>query len=177
MRLWAEERRTNSIELLFTLPVTATQAVLGKVFAAWTVIALALALTFPMILTVAYLGNPDPGPIVTGYLGSLLLAGCYLAIGSFFSSLTSNQVIAFVLGVVACALFYFSSSPSVMQYLSSVGFPLSFVAALESLSFQSRFESLQRGVIEIRDLTFFLFLGAGALWANALLLKERTAAG
>jgi len=176
MRLWAEERRSNSIELLFTLPVTTTQAVLGKFFAAWTVLALALALTFPMVMTVAYLGNPDVGPIITGYIGSLLLAGCYLAIGSFFSSLTRNQVIAFVLAVVACALFLFAASPSVMQYLASF-LPVRLVTVMEGMSFRSRFESLQRGVIELRDLTFFLFLGAGALWANTLLLKERTAAG
>ena len=176
MRLWAEERRSNSIELLFTLPVTTTQAVLGKFFAAWTVLALALALTFPMVATVAYLGDPDPGPIVAAYLGSLLLAGCFLAIGSFFSALTRNQVIAFVLAVVACALFLFAASPSAMQYLASF-LPVSLVTLIEGLSVRSRFESLQRGVIELRDLFFFLFLGAGALWANTLLLKERTAAG
>ena len=176
MCLWAEERRSNSIELLFTLPVTTTQAVLGKFFAAWTVLALALALTFPMVATVAYLGDPDPGPIVAGYLGSLLLAGCFLAIGSFFSALTRNQVIAFVLAVVACALFLFAASPSAMQYLANF-LPVPLVTLLEGLSVRSRFESLQRGVIELRDLFFFLFLGAGALWANTLLLKERTAAG
>ena len=176
MRLWAEERRTNSIELLFTLPITVRQAVLGKFFAAWAVILLALALTFPMVRTVEYLGKPDGGPIVTGYLASALLAGCYLAIGSFFSGLTRNQVIAFILAVVACAVFLFAGSPSVLDYLSKFT-PAGLVRAAQGLSFQSRFESMQRGVIELSDLVFFVGLGAGWLWANIVVLKARTAAG
>ena len=176
MRLWAEERRSNSIELLFTLPVTATQAVLGKFLAAWSVIALALVLTCPMVLTVSYLGDPDWGPIWTGYVGCLLLAGAYLAIGSFFSCLTRNQVIAFVLAVLACGLFLFAGSPNAMEYLA--GFlPVRLVEMAESLSFESRFESIQRGVIELRDVAFFVLLMAGWLWANIVVLKERTAAG
>ncbi len=176
MRLWAEERRTNSIELLMTLPVTVTQAVLGKFFAAWTVIALALALTCPMVITVCCLGEPDPGPIIGGYIGTMLLAGAYLAIGSFFSSLTRNQVIAFVLSVVACALFLYASSPAAMDYLS--GFiPLKGVEVVESLSIQLRFESLMRGVLDLRDVAFFVILGAAWLCANVLTLKERMAAG
>jgi len=176
MRLWAEERRSNSIELLFTLPVTTTQAVLGKFFAAWSVIALALVLTCPMVITVCYLGDPDPGPIVSGYIGSLLLAGAYLAIGSFFSCLTRNQVIAFVLAVVVCGLFLFAGSPRGLNYLARF-LPMGLVEAAESLSFRSRFESIQRGVIEVRDVTFFLLLGAGWLWANVVALQERRAAG
>ena len=176
MRLWAEERRTNSIELLFTLPVTATQAVLGKFFAAWAVIGLALALTCPMLLTVCYLGDPDPGPIITGYLGAMLLAGSYLAIGSFFSCLTRNQVIAFVLAVVVCALFFFAGSPAGLDYLSRL-MPMRAVGAVERLSFQSRFESVQRGVFELRDLAFFALLAAGWLWANVVALEVRRAAG
>ena len=176
MRLWAEERRTNSIELLFTLPITATQAVAGKFFAAWTVIALALALTCPMVLTVNYLGDPDMGPIAAGYLGSLLMAGAFLAIGSFFSCLTRNQVIAFVFAVVACGAFIYAGSPNALNYLRGL-FPLRVVEMAESLSFQSRFESTQRGVIEFRDVAFFALLTAGWLWANTVALKERLAAG
>jgi ABC-2 type transport system permease protein len=172
MRLWAEERRTNSIELLFSLPLTTTQAVLGKFFAAWSVIALALFLTFPMVITVAYLGSPDWGPIVTGYLASLLLAGSYLAIGSFFSGMTSNQVIAFVLGVVACSIFLYAGSPAALNYLSTF-LPGGFLEAAESMSFQTRFESMLRGVIELRDLSFFTLLSAGWLWANIIIVKER----
>lgn len=176
MRLWAEERRTNTIELLFTLPLTPTQAVLGKFFAAWTVIALALALTCPMVFTVRYLGRPDAGPIITGYIGSMLLAGTYLAIGSLFSSLTRNQVIAFVLAVVACAAFLFASSPMAMDYLAGFA-PVGFVEVVESLSMQMRFESMLRGVIELRDVAFFVILGAACLCANVLTLKERMAHG
>lgn len=176
MRLWAEERRTNSIELLFSLPISVPQAVLGKFLAAWTVLALALVLTAPMVITVCYLGDPDWGPIATGYLGSLLLAGAYLAIGIFFSALTRNQVIAFILAVVACALFLYAGSPSAMDYLSRF-LPVRMVEMAESLSFQLRFESLTRGVIELRDIGFFLILTAGWLWANVVALKERMAAG
>jgi ABC-2 type transport system permease protein len=181
MRLWAEERRTNSVELLFSMPLTMTQAVLGKYFAALTVIALALLLTFPMVITVYYLGSPDPGPIVSGYLGCLLLAAAYLAIGSFFSSVTRNQVIAFVLALVACALFLYAGSPSVLAAIShlhigSHAMPMGVIEAVESLSFQLRFDSMLRGVIEARDVTFFVVLGAGWLIANIVSLKERIAA-
>jgi len=175
MRLWAEERRSNSIELLFTLPITTRQAVLAKFFAAWTVLALALVLTFPMVLTVAYLGDPDWGPIVAGYVGAVLLAGTYLAIGSFFSALTRNQVIAFILSVVACGAFLYAGSPSVLNFVAGT-LSAGFAEAMELLSFQSRFESVQRGVLEVRDLAFFVLLGAGWLWANVLLLEERKAA-
>jgi ABC-2 type transport system permease protein len=138
--------------------------------------ALALVLTFPMVVTVCYLGDPDPGPIITGYLGSLLLAAAYLGIGSFFSSITRSQVIAFVLAVVFCALFFFAGSPSVLNYLR--GFlPLQAVEAAESLSIESRFESIQRGVLELRDVAFFVILAAGWLWANVVALEERRCSG
>lgn len=175
MRLWSEERRSNTIELLFSLPITTTQAVLGKFFAAWSVLILALALTFPMVMTVAYLGDPDAGPIITGYVGSVLLAGAYLAIGSFFSILTRSQIIAFVLGVVFCWIYLILGNPNFMQAMSSFA-PMGFVEAMESMSFQTRFESIQRGVLELRDLLFFLLLIAGWLWANIILLEERRAA-
>lgn len=175
MRLWAEERRTNSIEFLFSLPITTTEAVMGKFLAAWTVLALSLLLTFPMVITIGFLGSPDWGPIITGYLASLLLAGCYLAIGSFFSGLSSNQVISFVLGVVACAFFLYAGSPTALQYISNF-LPGGFIEAIESLSFQTRFESMLRGVVELRDLTFFLILSAGWLWANIIIVKERRSA-
>jgi len=175
MRLWAEEWRTNSIELLFTLPVTTAQAVLGKYFAALSVIGLALVLTAPMVATVCYLGDPDPGQIVAGYVGSLLMAGAYLGIGSFFSGLTRSQVIAFVLSVVAGAAFLSAGSPTVMGYASRF-LPTGMVGAVESLSIQSRFESMQRGVLQVGDVGFFLLLSAGALWGNIVMLRERRAA-
>ncbi|MBN1257808.1 MAG: ABC transporter permease subunit [Planctomycetes bacterium] len=172
MRLWAEERKSNSIELLFSLPITTIQAVLGKFVAAWAMLILALALTFPMVWTVAYLGNPDWGPIWTGYAASILLAGAYLAISSFFSALTRNQVIAFVLAVVFCMVFLYASSPTALDFLTG-RMPVGVMEAIESLSFQSRFESMQRGVLEVRDLAFFLLLGGGWLWANVVILEER----
>ncbi len=175
MRLWAEEWRTNSIELLLTLPVTTTQAVLGKFFAALAVVALALALTAPMVVTVCFLGHPDPGPIVTGYIGSLLMAGAYLGIGSFFSSLSRNQVIAFVLAVAGCGVFLFAGSPTAMGYASHF-LPTGLVDAAEGLSIQSRFESIQRGVLMLGDVAFFLLLAGGALWANVVMLEARRTA-
>lgn len=175
MRLWAEERRTNSIELLLTLPITVAQAVLGKFLAAWSVLGIALALTFPLVITVAWLGSPDPGPIITGYLASLLLAGVYLAIGSFFSALTRNQVVAFILAVVACGLFLFAGSPTALHYVSNI-LPMPLVEAMEALSFQGHFDSLLRGVLEVGNVVFFAVIIAGALWANVMVLEERRAA-
>ncbi|MHC4885762.1 MAG: ABC transporter permease [Planctomycetota bacterium] len=179
MRLWAEERRSNSIELLFSLPITGTQAVLGKFFAAWGVILLGLLFTFPMVVTVEHLGDPDWGPIITGYIASGLLAGLYLSIGSFFSTLTKNQVIAFVLGVVACSGLFYAGSPRGLDWLTEF-LPVwlgGLVEVVENLSLQSRIEGMQRGVLALEDLTFFGFLIAGCLWANIVLLKERRAAG
>lgn len=180
MRLWAEERRANTIELLFTLPITTAQAVLGKFFAAWIVLAIALALTFPMIVTVYFLGQPDPGPIWTGYIGSLLLAGTYLTIGSFFSALTRNQVVAFILGVGVCCIGLYAGSPAAVRFVAGwspqAGAAMGKLSFMETLSFQSHFESLQRGVLEIKDLGFFLLLLGGGLWANIVLLEERKGA-
>ena len=121
MRLWAEERRSNTIELLFSLPVSTTQAVVGKFVAAWIVLGVALVLTFPIVVTLYCLGDPDPGPIITGYVGSFLLAGTYLTIGSFFSALTRSQVIAFVLGLAFCTLGMEIGSPPVVHFLTGGG--------------------------------------------------------
>ncbi len=174
MRLWAEERKSGSIELLFTLPVTVTQAVLGKFFAAWVFIAIALALTFPMVVTVFYLGSPDVGLIISGYLGSFLMAGGFLAVGCFFSGLSKNQVIAFVLSVVACAVLIFAGMPTTMNYLSTF-MPAGLVTAIEAMSFQTHFESIQRGVLAFRDVAYFLFLIVGWVAACAVILEERKA--
>jgi ABC-2 type transport system permease protein len=174
MRLWAEERKSGSIELLFTLPVTVMQAVLGKFFAAWVFIAIALLLTFPMVITVFYLGNPDVGLIATGYLGSILMAGGFLAVGCFFSALSKNQVISFVLSVVACAALVFAGMPTTMNYLSTF-MPAGLVTAVEAMSFQTHFESIQRGVLEFRDISYFLFLIIGWVAACAIVLEERMA--
>ena len=174
MRLWAEERKVGSVELLFTLPVTITQAVLGKFLAAWVFLGIALALTFPMAITVAYLGDPDPGLIVTGYLGSFLMAGGFLAIGSFFSALSKNQVIAFVLSVVACAILVFAGMPTTLNYLSSF-LPSGLVSAIGGMSFQEHFESMQKGILQFKDLAYFGILIVGWIAACTVILDERKA--
>lgn len=175
MRLWAEERKTGSIEILFTLPVTITQAVLGKFFAAWLFIAIALSLTFPMVITVCYLGEPDIGLIITGYLGSLLTAGGFLAIGCFFSAVSKNQVISFVLSVVACAILVFAGMPTTLSYFSTF-LPTGLVSAIENMSFQTHFESIQKGVLEFKDVSYFVLLIIGWIVASSIVLN-RTKAG
>jgi len=174
MRLWAEERKVGSIELLFTLPITIRQAVLGKFFAAWLFLAIALALTFPMVITVCYLGDPDIGLIITGYIGSLLMAGGFLAIGCFFSAVSKNQVISFVLSVVACAVLVFAGMPTTLNYLSSF-LPAGLVAAVEGMSFQIHFDSMQRGVLEFKDLAYFVLIIVGWIAACTIILDERKA--
>jgi ABC-2 type transport system permease protein len=174
MRLWAEERKVGSIELLFTLPVTITQAVLGKFLAAWVFLGIALAMTFPIVITVAYLGNPDPGLIATGYLGSFLMAGGFLAIGGFFSALSKNQVIAFVLSVVACGVLVFAGMPTTLNYLSSF-LPGGLVSAIAGLSFQEHFESIQKGILQFKDVAYFIILIAGWIAACTVILDERKA--
>jgi ABC-2 type transport system permease protein len=174
MRLWAEERKVGSVELLFTLPITITQAVLGKFLAAWLFLGIALLLTFPMVATVSYLGNPDVGLIVTGYLGAFLMAGGFLSIGCFFSALSKNQVIAFVLSVVACAVLVFAGMPSTLNSLASF-LPMGLVSAVEHMSFQQHFESMQRGVLKFGDIAYFVVLIAGWIAACAIILDERKA--
>jgi len=174
MRLWAEERKTGSVELLMTLPVTPWQAVLGKFLAAWTFTGIALFLTFPIWVTVNYLGNPDNGAIFTAYVGSLLMAGGFLAIGSCISATTSNQVIAFVLTVVVCFGFLLSGFPLVLDLFSGWA-PQALVDAIASLSFLTHFESLSKGVIDLRDIIYFTLLIGAFLYANTIVLQWKQA--
>ena len=174
MRLWAEERKSGSIELLMTMPITLWQAVLGKFLAAWIFTGIALALTFPMWITVNYLGKPDNGAIFAAYVGSLLLAGGFLAIGSCMSALTRNQVIAFILSVVVSFLFLLMGYPLVIEWVSAV-LPQAIVNAVASFSFLTHFESIAKGVIDIRDLLFFGMLMALFLLATAITLDLRKA--
>jgi ABC-2 type transport system permease protein len=174
MRLWSEERKTGSIELLLTLPITVTQAVWGKFFAAWAFLGIALLLTFPMPLTVHYLGNPDTGLIIVGYLGSVLMAGSFLAIGSFFSALSKNQVISFILSVVACAVLVYAGMPTTLNYLSGL-LPGDILAMVEQMSVLAHFESIQKGVLEFKDMTYFVILIIGWIWACTIILNEKKA--
>ncbi|MGX1198284.1 ABC transporter permease [uncultured Parvibaculum sp.] len=154
MRLWAEERRTGSIELLLSQPVPLYAAVLGKFLAAWVFSGLALALTFPMWLTVNYLGSPDNGVILAGYIGSFFMAGGYLAIGSCLSATTRNQVIAFVVSVAVCFLFTVSGLPIVIDFFSGWA-PQTLISTIASFSFLTHFNSITQGVIDLRDIIYF----------------------
>jgi ABC-2 type transport system permease protein len=174
MRLWAEERKTGSIELLMTQPITLWEAVLGKFLAAWLFAGLALALTFPLWITVAYLGEPDNGAILAAYIGSFLMAGGFLAIGSCMSALTRNQVIAFILAVVACFLFLLAGFPLVLDVFRAWA-PQALVNAIASLSFLTHFESISKGVIDLRDLLYFAMLIAFFLIATSITLDVRKA--
>jgi ABC-2 type transport system permease protein len=173
MRLWAEERRLGTIELLLTLPLPQWQAVLGKFLAAWAFCAIALLLTFPLVLTVNYLGSPDNGVIAAGYVGCLLVAGAYLAVGAAMSAMTKNQVIAFVLAVAVCFLFAAAGSPIVTEFLSQ-RIPL-LAEVARGLSVSDRFNSLTRGVIALRDVVFFLSFMGFFLFVNAVVIDHRKA--
>ncbi len=169
MRLWAEERKSGSIELLVTLPLELWEAVLGKFLAAWAFTLLALALTFPIWITVNYLGAPDNGAIFAAYIGSGLMAGGFLAVGSCISATTKNQVIAFILSVVACFLLLLAGFPLVLDVFSGWA-PQALVDAIASLSFLTHFQSISRGVIDFRDLVYFALLIAACLYANTIVL-------
>ncbi len=175
MRLWAEEKRSGTLELLLTLPLPVWATVLGKYLAAWAFAGLALALTFPIWLTANYLGNPDNGVILASYVGSFLVAGTYLAIGSAISAATNNQVVAFVTAVAVSFLFTAAGAPMVMQGLAGWA-PVAVVETVSSFSFLTHFNAITQGVIDLRDVIFFLSLTALCLFANTLLI-ERGKAG
>lgn len=170
MRLWSEERKAGTLELLLTLPVSLAASVLGKFLAAWAFTAIALVGTLPIWLTVNYLGNPDNTVILAGYLGSLLMAGGFLAIGSCISALTRNQVIAFVISFVICFAFNLSGFPMVVD-LFRAWTPQAVVDVVSSFSFLTHFNAIQKGVIDIRDLVFFASLIAFWLYANVLAIE------
>jgi ABC-2 type transport system permease protein len=172
MRLWAEERRSGSMELLLTLPVPLWVTVLGKFLAAWAFAGLALLLTFPIWITVNYLGQPDNGVILASYIGSFLMAGAYLSIGACISAATSNQVIAFIVSVVVCFLFTISGAPLVLDAFRGWA-PLPLVEAISSFSFLSHFAAITGGVIDLRDVIFFFSLIGLFLTANMLIVDLR----
>jgi len=175
MRLWAEERRSGTIELLMTLPVPMGAAILGKFLAAWAFTGIALILTFPIWITVNYLGDPDNGVILASYLGSLLLAGGYLAIGTALSAVTKSQVIAFVLAVAVSFLFTVSGLPMVLDLFTGWA-PEALVDAVSSFSFLANFTDITRGVIDIGNIVYFATLIAFWLFVNAVILDYEKSA-
>ncbi len=171
MRLWAEERRSGTLELLATLPITRLGAVVGKFLAAWLFTGLAIVLTFPLWITVNYLGNPDNGAILTGYVGSVLMAGSFLAIGACASAATRSQVVAFIVSVVICFGFLLAGLGPVLNFFQGWA-PAGVVETIASFSFLTRFESIGKGVIDARDLVFFGSLIVTCLVLNAALLER-----
>jgi ABC-2 type transport system permease protein len=174
MRLWAEERNSGSIELLMTLPVTLWQAVLGKFLAAWVFAGIALLLTFPVWLTINYLGHPDNGAIAAAYVGSFLMAGGFLSIGMCMSAATRNQVIAFITAALVGLIFLLAGFPLVLDFVRAV-MPQAVVDAIASLSFFTHFDAISKGVIDLRDVTYFAVLIGFWLTATALVLDMKKA--
>lgn len=174
MRLWAEERRSGTIELLFTLPISMAEAVIAKFMAGWAFLAVALLLTFPLALTVNYLGEPDNGVIFAGYVGTLLMAGAYLAVACFTSALTKNQVISFILGVLISFLLVLVGW-GIFTDVLSVALPASVVDAIASLGFITHFHAVSRGLIDTRDLIYFASAIAAFLSLNILALNAKKA--
>ncbi|HLE66068.1 MAG TPA: ABC transporter permease [Burkholderiales bacterium] len=174
MRLWSEERRAGTIELLLTLPVTTWQAIIGKFLASWLFLALALALTFPVVLTVNILGEPDNGAIVAGYLGSLFLAGAYLAVTCMTSAMSRNQVVAFILSVVICLFLILAGFNPVTDLLVRWASP-AFVDTVAAFSVVTHFDGFQKGVLDSRDLFFFLSVIGFALFATGVILRGHRA--
>lgn len=173
MRLWAEERRTGTSELLLTFPIMPMQAVVGKWLAAWVFLLLALVLTFPVVLTARYLGRPDIGMIFSGYIGSALLAGAYVAMGMLTSAMTRNQVISFVLAVVCGLFLILAGFPPVTDLLARF-LPSPAVDLVAAMGFLEHFETLQRGVVDLRDLLYFVSVTGFAMLATGVVLVGRS---
>jgi len=174
MRLWSEERRLGTMELLLTMPLTTWQAIVGKFLASWLFLALALALTFPVWITVNIMGSPDNGIILAGYVGSLFLAGAYLAISCMTSALTRNQVISFILSVVICLFLILAGYTPVTDLLMRISNPV-VVDVIASFSVMTHFEGFQRGVIDLRDFVFFTSVIGFALFATGVIIRSQRA--
>jgi ABC-2 type transport system permease protein len=174
MRLWAEERRVGTIELLLTMPITAWQAIVGKFVASWLFLALALALTFPVVITVNYLGHPDNGVIFAAYVGSWLLAGAYLAISCITSALTRSQVVSFIISVVVCLFLILAGFPPVINFLQQFASP-SVVDMITSFSVMTHFDGFQKGVLDSRDILFFLSVIGFSLFTTSVILRTHRA--
>jgi ABC-2 type transport system permease protein len=176
MRLWSEERRQGTMELLLTMPITPWQAIVGKFLASWLFLGIALALTFPITMTVNYLGNPDNGVIFASYVGSFLMAGAYLAITSMTSAMTRNQVVSFIISVVICFLLILVGFPPVTNFLSHVmNFGPSVVDTVASFSFMTHFDGFQKGILDSRDLIFFFSVMLFSLFTTGVIIREHRA--
>jgi gliding motility-associated transport system permease protein len=172
MRMWAEEAKSGTLELLMTLPVTLWQAMLGKFLAAWLFVGLALLLTFPIWITVNYLGSPDNGIIIAGYIGSWLMAGAFLAIGACLSTLTSSQVVAFILTAVVCVLLILAGQSQVLDFFQGA-LPRRLVNGVAHLSMLRHYEAIARGVLDVRDLLYFVLTIIAWLTAGVLVLDMK----
>lgn len=175
MGLWSEERRLGTIELLLTMPITTWQAIVGKFIASWAFLGMALVLTFPVVCTVNYLGDPDNGVIFCGYIGGLLLAGAYLAIGCMTSAMTRNPVVSFILSVVICLFMILAGWPPVTNFFIGWGAPNWLVEGVAAFSVMPHFESLQRGVIDSRDVLFFLSVIGFSLFTTGVIIRSHRA--
>jgi ABC-2 type transport system permease protein len=174
MRMWSEERRLGTIELLLTMPVTPWQAIVGKFLASWVVVAVAVLLTFPIVITVNYLGNPDNGIILAGYIGSILMAGAYLAISAMTSAMTRNQVVSFILAVVISLFLILAGYPPVTSLLTSWA-PTWLVEGVAAFSVMTHFESIQKGVLDSRDVIYFLSVIAFSLFTTSVIIRAHRA--
>lgn len=174
MRMWSEERRLGTIELLLTMPITPWQAIVGKFLASWLVLALALALTFPIVLTANYLGRPDNGVILASYAGSLLLSGAYLSVSAMTSAMTRNQVVSFIVSVVLCLFLILAGWPPITNMLSQWASSW-FVEMIAAFSVMTHFESIQKGVIDSRDVLFFLSVIGFCLFTTSVIIRAHRA--
>jgi ABC-2 type transport system permease protein len=174
MRLWSEERRLGTLELLLTMPVTTWQAIVGKFLASWLFLGLALVLTFPVVITVNWLGDPDNGVIFAGYLGSLMLAGAYLAVSCMTSAMTRNQVISFILSVVICLFLILAGYTPVTDLLTRFANPI-VVQVIAAFSVMTHFEGFQRGVIDTRDIIYFASVIGFALFTTGVIIRNQRA--
>ncbi len=174
MRMWSEERRLGTMELLLTMPVTTWQAIVGKFLASWVVVALALVLTFPVVVTVNYLGSPDNGVIAASYIGSLLMAGAYLSISAMTSAMTRNQVVSFIVAVVLSLFLILAGYPPVTNLLVSWAKPW-LVEGIASISVMTHFESIQKGVLDSRDILYFLSVTVFSLFTTGVIIRAHRA--
>src|SRR6266852_4248813 len=174
MRLWSEERRLGTMELLLTMPITAWQAIVGKFLASWLFLALALAMTFPVVITVNLLGSPDNGVVFSGYVGSWMMAGAYLAISCITSAMTRTQVVSFIISVVLCLFLILAGYPPVINLLENWAKPW-MVDVITSFSVITHFEGFQKGVLDSRDVIFFLSIIGFSLFSTSVILRGHRA--